>query len=593
MTATIAPALDRPAGPPPPVPLVGLARYTQLLVTPVAVLSVLLIGLNRPVAFGASTALVPGLLVLPICVSAVAGFRYARALLMVGFLALAGGAGMALAGLGGHAVNTRAAVSQSLMILTAVLGVAVLLWVGRVLGIEKVALLWGVGAVVGALLDPARWNGNPWKFAFALPVTVIVLALLARRRRIIPQVVTLGGLGIVSVLLDYRSFFGFCVLTGVLLLWQQIGGWRPPRHKAGSVVVVGGLGLAMYYGGTALLVDGALGPELQERSEAQIEASGSLLLGGRPEWSGTAKLMAETPWGYGLGVRPDTADVKAIKSGFAGINVEYDNGYVERFMAGDSFKLHSIVADLWAYCGVFGLLLCGAIVLILLGAFVTRFATRTGTPLFLFLAILALWDLAFGPSYSNLPDVTLATALALVPPAAALRRRSDRIAARRRFRVESRRVTSDWLPPSRRGNAGDLLEDEVPEVRPDPEQTQFLKRERIRDLSAGRTQDPVPDPEPTEVLKRPRLPLGPTAPAPEPVDADPTEVLARPDPRDAEPTEVLARPDPDAGAEPTEVLAWPVAEPEPTGSAPPDPDEPDPGPGFDPERTQFFRRPRF
>jgi hypothetical protein len=558
VTATIAPVTERPATPPPPVPLVGPARYTQILVLPVAVTSVLLIGLNRPLAFGASTALVPTLLLLPVCVSAVAGFRYARALLLVGFLAVAGGAAMALASPYGHAVNQRAAVSQALMILTAVVGVAVLLWVGRVLGMEKVALLYGLGAVAGAALDPARWDSNPWKFAFAFPVTVIVLALLTRWRRIIPQVLTLGVLGIVSVLLDYRSFFGFCVLTGVLLLWQQIGGWRPPRHKAGSVIVVGGLGLAMYYGGTALLVDGALGPELQERSEAQIEASGSLLLGGRPEWSGTVNLMAEHPWGYGLGVRPDTADVKAIKAGFAGINVEYDNGYVERFMAGDSFKLHSIVADLWAYCGVFGILLCATIVLILLGAFVTRFATRTGTPLFLFMALLALWDLAFGPSYSNLPDVTLATALALVPPAAALRRRSDRLAARRAFRVQSRRVTSSWLPPSRRGNAGDLSQFMEPaaEERRDPERTQFVRREQIPGLAGAAVPVPVPErPAPssdaTQVLKRPALRPPEPDEAPAGPDAEPTEVLARP--------AVVA----DTGDEATRVFAWPVATPEP------------------------------
>jgi hypothetical protein len=433
-------------GPTAPAPPRGFA------VTSVAVVSVLLVGLayRLPlVHYGTTTATVPAVLILPVCLSAVSHFRYARTLLVLAFVAVAGGTGMALLALGRYQIDRPLAISQAVLILTSFLSVGVLLWAARVLTIGPTALLYGLATLVGNAVTPGSWGMNPWKYAFALPTAIILLSLVGRRN-LVGQLIALGLLGVVSAAFDYRSFFGFCMLCGVLLAWQRIGGWKPPRPKAAPIIAVGALGIAMYYLGTSLLVDGVLGQKLQERSEAQIQASGSLLLGGRPEWSGTARLMALRPEGYGLGVVPGHAEVAAVKAGFASINVDYNTGYVERFMVGPTFRLHSIVADLWADSGFFGLLLCAMVVFILVSAFTVRLAMRTATPLFIFMVLLALWDLAFGTSYTNLPDVTLALALALFPAAAAVRRtRAERIAERRAARVLARRPTVLGVPPTR------------------------------------------------------------------------------------------------------------------------------------------------
>jgi hypothetical protein len=443
-----------------PAPAAPVPRR-NVLVASSAVVSVLLTGLayRLPlVHYGTTTAVLPAALMLPVCLSAVSPFRYARTLLVLAFVAVAGGTGMALLALGSYRIDRPLAISQAVLILTGFLSVGVLLWAARVLTIARTALLYGLATLVGAAITPASWSSNPWKFAFALPTAIILLSLVGRRS-IVAQLVVLGLLGVVSAAFDYRSFFGFCMLCGVLLAWQRIGGWKPPRPKAAPIIAVGAMGIVMYYLGTSLLVDGVLGQKLQERSEAQIEASGSLLLGGRPEWTGTVRLMALRPDGYGLGVVPGRAEVAAVKAGFASINVQYNNGYVERFMVGPTFRLHSIVADFWADAGFFGLLLCALVVFILVSAFTVRLATRTATPLFIFMVLLALWDLAFGTSYTNLPDVTLALALALFPPPAAVRlRRSDRIAERRAARVLARRPTVLGVPPSRGTRPGVLGE---------------------------------------------------------------------------------------------------------------------------------------
>jgi hypothetical protein len=440
------------------------AAERSVLTTVVAVLSALLTGLAYPlplVHYGTTTAVLPAVLLLPVCLSAVSPFRYARTLLVLAFAAVAGGAAMALLALRDYQVDRSLAISQAVLILTGFLSVGVLLWVARVLTIGRTALLYGVGTLVAAALEPGSWNGNPWKFAFALPVAIILLSLVARRNLVV-RLAVLGVLGVVSALLDYRSFFGICMLCGVLLAWQQIGGWKPPRPKAAPIIAVGAMGIAIYYLGTWLLVDGVLGVSLQERSEAQIQSSGSLLLGGRPEWSGTVQLMGLRPEGYGLGVVPGRAEVTAVKAGFAGINAQYNNGYVEHFMVGPTFRLHSIVADFWADAGFFGLALCAMVVFILVSTFTVRLATRTATPLFIFMVLLALWDLAFGTSYSNLPDLTLALALALFPTPAAVRRsRSDRLVERRTARVLARRPTVLGVPRSRGGRSRVLGEGEA------------------------------------------------------------------------------------------------------------------------------------
>jgi hypothetical protein len=439
----------------------GPAPRRDVVVTSIAVASVFLVGMSYRlplIHYGSNTAAVPAALILPVCLSAVAPFRYARTLIVLAVLAVVGGTGMALLASDSYRIDHVVAISQAVLILTGFLSVGVLLWAARVLTIARTGLLYGVGKLVGVLMDHGSWDTNPWKFAFALPTAIVVLSLVGRRS-IVTQGVTLGLLGVVSAAFDYRSFFGFCMLCGVLLAWQRIGGWKPPRPKVAPIVAVGAMGIVMYYLGTSLLVDGVLGQKLQQRSEAQIQASGSLLLGGRPEWTGTVRLMELRPEGYGLGVVPGRDEVIAVKAGFASINVQYNNGYVEHFMVGPTFRLHSVVADFWADAGVFGLLLCAFVLFILVEAFTVRLATRTATPLFIFMAVLALWDLAFGTSYSNLPDVTLALALALFPPPAAVRlRRSDRLAERRTARVLARRPTVLGVPPSRTRGPGVLGE---------------------------------------------------------------------------------------------------------------------------------------
>ena len=92
------------------------------------------------------------------------------------------------------------------------------------------------------------------------------------------------------------------------------------------------LGLAVYYLGTTLLVDGYLGEAAQAKSVAQIDAAGSLIAGGRPELAATLALLGADFRGFGLGAIANYHDVLVAKTGMASINYDPNNGYVERYL---------------------------------------------------------------------------------------------------------------------------------------------------------------------------------------------------------------------------------------------------------------------
>jgi hypothetical protein len=180
------------------------------------------------------------------------------------------------------------------------------------------------------------------------------------------------------------------------------------------VLMISAIGLAVYQLGTSLLVQGFLGQEAQERSVQQIETSGSILLGGRPELTATMALMRYQPWGFGSGAVPSPADVLAAKAGMARIGYQPNNGYVESYMFGGQFKLHSIVGDTWAYFGFAGVLLAVVIAVLVTVNLARRLAARTASGLVVFLSCFTVWNLLFSPLYGSAPTLALTLGLALL-----------------------------------------------------------------------------------------------------------------------------------------------------------------------------------
>ncbi|GAA4982500.1 hypothetical protein GCM10023225_22860 [Kineococcus glutinatus] len=400
-------------------------RHAPAVTRAVAALALLLLGADTALKASLTTGSVAAFALLPAWFPQLRRYPGARAVLLVTVAAAVSGTVLAVFASDTHEVVARNGYGMVLRLFSIAAGLGVVLWARRFLRLETVVLLYGTGSLMSGVLD-IPGSQNPWKYQLALPVTLIVLSLLQRLRSRLPSVaallvLTLLLLGGVSAANDYRSFFGFTLLTGVLVTWQALrstGGRVPKRGFRAwttSVLLVAGIVYALYATVTSLLLSGALGSELQARSRVQVESGGSLIAGGRPEWSATRVLMADSPGGYGVGVVPASRDVLLGKTGLATVGISPDNGYVDNYMFGGQFRLHSIVADCWANFGLVGLALTALVGFLLLNGLASALIERRAQPVTVLLCLLALWDLAFGPIHSDLGEVYLALAVVLQP----------------------------------------------------------------------------------------------------------------------------------------------------------------------------------
>jgi len=183
-----------------------------------------------------------------------------------------------------HSVNIRNAVDVTLQLLTALFTIGLIFWARRVAPIHRIAFYYGLGSLIDGFATLSG-STNAWKYQLATPLTIMVLSWVAQRRADSPwpAVGALSLMGAISIVYDYRSNFGMCVVAALLVLWYS----RKPKRSArrlGAIsvaVLLGAAMVAVYYIGTALIVHGYLGTKLQTRSVAQIQASGSLIAGGR------------------------------------------------------------------------------------------------------------------------------------------------------------------------------------------------------------------------------------------------------------------------------------------------------------------------
>jgi hypothetical protein len=278
-----------------------------------------------------------------------------------------------------------------------------------------VGLLFGIGLILSVRPESASFIYNPWRFGYSIPITIVVLALIQRFGNRWLELLVVLVLSGVSALNDARSSFALLLVTAILVAWQ-IRPFRRGRPGSTIAVLVGipVVAVIVYNLGQALILGGFLGESTRARSEAQVEASGSLILGGRPEISATLALMRDHWWGYGSGVIPSLADVMSAKTGLAAINYMPNNGYVESYMFGSGFELHSLFGDFWAHFGVVGLLLCGTIAVLVGRTVGQRMAIGSANAIVLYAAVKTLWNIPFSPLLSSIPLLVLAIGLGLM-----------------------------------------------------------------------------------------------------------------------------------------------------------------------------------
>lgn len=331
-----------------------------------------------------------------------------RAVFLSGFLALLNGWCLWISADTHRPVNNPIAVIVVFELAGVLASAGAMYWVMHRVGLSNAVTAYAVGMLAFVNTRSDLFSTSPWRFGFALPVTILVLGLISRSSKVSVGTVALLLLAVASVVGGARSPIGILMLA-VLLLSQWSLRDRETDHRRSVIGVVVWLALlayAVYSLGEALLLEGFLGEGVQQRTEQQIQASGTVILGGRPELGATGALMAHSPWGFGPGVGANWYDIEAARNGMAAIGYDPLNGYVENFMFGDVVRLHSNFGELWAAFDFGGLLVAGVIFWTAVSV-LGQGPRGHGDALVLFLTFQTLWNLFFSPWYTSISVLTL------------------------------------------------------------------------------------------------------------------------------------------------------------------------------------------
>ena len=376
----------------------------------VVALALVLIGIRIPIALGITVGAVISVGLSPYWWRSLAAFRGGRLVAIGGAAVVVGQLWLTEFASIDRSTSFALLVSEISLIVGLVAGMGVILWAREMMSDAWVAGYFGAGLLLNAALlqDGTLFTGNAWKFGFSTAIAVIGLALAQGSKSRLVEVAALIALAGISAISDARSATAILFLALIITIFQ----FRPTRitRRASAtkfVLAIAVSALIVFNIVQTLILDGYLGDAAQARSIEQIDTSGSLVLGGRPELAATLALMAARPIGYGAGVVPSLADVTVAKTGMAAIGYQPNNGYVENYMFGGRIELHSVIGDLWARGGVLGLFFLAIVLGLTIRAMSERIAANSASALSIYLAVWLLWNLFFSPWYSSVMLTTL------------------------------------------------------------------------------------------------------------------------------------------------------------------------------------------
>jgi len=379
-----------------------------------------------------SVGVIIAVILLPVILVKVGNYRHTGAILGLTMGSLA--SAPLLMAAADRQVDFRIATIQIAALAFSVISLLALLWIRTVIGTTRLAMLYAIGLVVEKVLTRDNLEAvgltNTWKYAFAFPVTVLLLAAASKSRHSLPTIAVLLLIAWLSVQNGHRSFLAIIVITLGAFLWSRRPIVTPrteqvPRQARSffsglrTALALVATSVIVYQGFIWMALNGYLG-RYNEYSTRRQAAKGELLAIGRTENAAAWRLFIERPTGYGPGATADAGDVAAGNAGLVSRRVNLESSVIDDYVFGQGMiKLHSVISDLWVQFGLVGFLLGFTLLVIVGGRLVGALSNRGTAALTFFLAASCLWNLLFSPIGSNLGDVIFAVALLLplkIPP---------------------------------------------------------------------------------------------------------------------------------------------------------------------------------
>ncbi len=378
--------------------------------------------------------MVVALVILPVAVASLRRFKGAIPIFALSAASAVSGILLTYANDPTHRTDPHTMVKVSFLIFGIGITIATLLWARTVIGASRVALACGIGALLSLGVQSLDY-ANLWKFDVSVPVILIVMSLPVLARTVTRQVAALIILAGVSGFLDSRSLAATLLIAAALLMIRR----KPGRSRVTSawtvVLQIAVIGVAGFFALQAALLEGILGEEAQARTALQIQQSGNVLAGGRPELGADIALLMAHPGGFGTGTLPSYADIGLAQAGMSRLGYNPDNGYVYRYMFGSGFEVHSTAGDLWLLAGIAGMLFAVSLLIGVIAGLAHGIAHGSAISVAMFLGTRTVWDLFFSPLPSSFFTLSLCLAL-LLPEVRAMTKRvhvddvtQDRLAA--------------------------------------------------------------------------------------------------------------------------------------------------------------------
>lgn len=288
-------------------------------------------------------------------------------------------------------------------------------------GLPVVAVAVAVGLLVGA---PAELlQGDPWKFGFGLPATLLVFAAMAWRAVKHRTMALMGTvIAMVHLVMGFRSL---ALIVAVTITLITLAGRRQPHARPSKRISSISIGLTMALAAVLVLTaysllaaSGTLGEAAELKYEAQSHGSPTaLLLSSRSEIVPSVKAVLDSPI-LGHGTQP--VDAARYQDTLLSLRAEGYNIDL-RYLDTNQIPTHSYLFDAWSTSGLAGALYWIMAAYIVVKGLRQSLSEHDGTlnPLTALIFVMFCWNLMFSPyagGHRLLAPLTLAVAIHVTLP---------------------------------------------------------------------------------------------------------------------------------------------------------------------------------
>ncbi|MDJ0338361.1 hypothetical protein [Cryobacterium sp. PH31-O1] len=273
-----------------------------------------------------------------------------------------------------------------------------------------------LGYLLACIVQPGIFfSASPWKFGYAVPVTLLAVWIASRLRNFLLRWVVLAVLAAINILGDFRSMalivvIVLCVDIARLAFQKRLRSRSDRTRFLITVIIIAvsvGTLLSMVY--TGLANAGILGASAEVRSRMQGGGSALvMLLGGRNEIFYSIPAALNSPLlGYGPAAEISRQISDQARMSLASIGLS-ELATQER--AEGNLPVHSTIMGAWISAGVLGLAVWIYISQVIIRGFSVVVASLEHKWVLPgFLTLMLLWNMAFSPFGGSARFLTAAT----------------------------------------------------------------------------------------------------------------------------------------------------------------------------------------